>query len=125
MNWPKRFREWRRALKVAHHAVPWWRMGLAILSGPVPRKVWRERMRYGCYQCPLFNKEFRTCRGAIPQLAHLGCSCYVPFSAMTAEPYAGGCWGRATIGDTFGWGAYVFPSRWARISAPVRFLLRR
>lgn len=82
-------------------------------------------MRYGCYLCPIFNHERLTCRGAIPQVAHLGCDCFVAFSAITAEPYEGGCWGRAALGGDFGWGAYRFHSRWARLISPIRFLLRK
>jgi hypothetical protein len=38
-----------------------------------------------------------------------GCGCYVPFLALTKTPYTSadgkhaGCWGRATMGASFGW----------------------
>ncbi len=80
-------------------------------------------MRYGCYQCPLFDKEFLRCFSVHPDFYGTGCGCYVLFSALTAEPYVGGCWGRAAYGSNFGWGAYRFPSVWARIAAPFRFML--
>lgn len=36
-----------------------------------------------------------------------GCGCYVPFLALTKQPYTGpsgsGCWGRAVYGGDFGW----------------------
>lgn len=125
MHWSYRLAQWVIALHRAKHRVPWFGMIRAILSGPVPRSVWRERLRYGCYQCPVFNKELLTCRGAVPLVAHLGCDCFVPFSALTAEPYAGGCWGRAAIGNGFGWGTYRFKSRWDRLTSPIRFLIRK
>lgn len=125
MNWPFRLAQWVIALHFARQRIPWWGLVRAILSGPVPRQIWRERLRHGCYTCPLFNREHLTCRGVPKQVRHLGCDCFLPFSALTAEPYAGGCWGRAVIGPTFGWGTYVWPSRWAKWRATVRFILGR
>lgn len=124
MNWPLRLAQWVIALHVARQRVPWLGLLRAILSGPVPRAVWRRRLRYGCFQCPLFNRERLTCRGVPKQVRHLGCDCYVVFSAMTAEPYEGGCWGRAALGGDFGWGAVRIPW-WRRPLAVVRFVLRR
>lgn len=125
MNWPLRLAQWVIALHRARHRVPWLGMLRAILSGPVPRRVWRQRLRYGCYQCPVFDRERLVCRAVPRQIRHLGCDCFVPLSALTAEPYVGGCWGRAALGDTFGWGAYRWPSAWARLLATARFLLGR
>lgn len=125
MNWLFRLAQWVIALHYAKQRVPWFGMLLAILSGPVPRGVWRSRMRYGCYQCPLFNKDRLTCRGVFPPYDKHGCDCYLPLASLTASPYAGGCYGRAKFGGDFGWGAYVFPSRRARFLAPFRFMLGR
>lgn len=124
----RRLREWLTALRVAKNTagrLPWLTLLRAILSGVVPRAVWRERMRFGCYQCPVFNLELHTCRGVPKQFAHMGCDCYVVFEALFAEPYAGGCWGRAVVGGMFGWGAYRWRSRWEKLTSPIRFLLRR
>lgn len=96
-----------------------------MLTGPVPRKVWRERMRYGCFQCPLFNKPLLTCRGVVKPYDQYGCDCFLPFKALVAAPHKGGCYGREEFGGEFGWGAYVWPSRCARIVAPLRFALRK
>lgn len=123
MNWPFRLAQWVIALHVARQRIPWSGLARAVVSGPVPREVWRARMRYGCFQCPAFNHERLTCRGVPRQFQHLGCDCYVPFSALTAEPYPGGCWGRAALGVNFGWGAHVWPSRWAKVRATIVFLL--
>jgi hypothetical protein len=127
VNWPYRIGQWLVALHFARQRAPWWRMIRALMSGTVPRSVWRERMRYGCYQCPVFNKERLTCRGAVPQVSRLGCDCFIPLLALTAEPYisseGSGCWGRAALGGEFGWGAYKFPTRGARLVSPIRFLL--
>lgn len=126
MNWSRRFPEWLAALREEQRTagrVPWLTMARAVMSGVVPRRVWRQRIRT-CYACPVFNKEMLTCRGVPAQIAHLGCGCYVPFEALSAEPYVGGCWGRASIGDTFGWGAYRM-RWWERPWSVVRFVLRR
>jgi hypothetical protein len=125
MNWALRIAQWIIALHKAKHRIPLVGMFKAILSGPVPRKVWRERLRYGCYECVLFNKELLTCRGAMKPYDQWGCDCFLPFKAMSAEPHKGGCYGRETFKGDFGWGAYVWPSRWARIMAPIRFILRK
>lgn len=123
MNWPFRTAQWIIALHLVRQRIPWRTMILAILSGPVPRAVWRQRMRYGCYECPLFNHDRLTCRGVIEPYDQHGCDCFVPYSALTAEPYPSGCYGRAKFGEDFGWGAYRFPSWWDRIIAPIRFAL--
>lgn len=111
MNWRLRFREWLTALATARRTagkIPWLTLVLALLSGIVPRRVWRSRIRR-CFTCPLFTKDGFRCRGAIKAFEVWGCDCYIPFSALTAEPYEGGCYGRAKFSGEFGWGAYKYP----------------
>lgn len=129
MNSGRRLREWKVALRLAHGVVsiPWSKMLLAMLT-PVPKRIWRERIRR-CRTCPMFDNEHYICCGTFGPFAGIGCRCYLPFKAFSAEPYVGktatGCYGRALNGGDFGWGAYVFPSRREKWTAFVRFLLRR
>lgn len=128
MNWRRRLREWIAVIRFAHGKgaeIPWWGMFLAILSGPVPRAVWRQRMRQGCYKCVLFRRDLHACSSIHPRYLGLGCSCYTPFLALWAEPYPGGCIAKFWKNEDVGWPAYRFPSRWARLWAPVAFLLGR
>lgn len=128
MKWSKRFPEWLSALREEKRSagrIPWLTFARSVFSGTVPRHVWRQRLRYGCYQCELFNRAKHTCRGTVPPYDQHGCNCYIPFSALTAEPYPGGCYGRAKFGPDFGWGTYQFPSRMARLLSPLSFLMRR
>ncbi len=126
MNWC-RLTQWIAVLRLERGTgarIPW----LAMLRGmlaPVPRSVWRARLRYGCYQCPIFDNETLRCRSLHPDLIGLGCGCYVVFKALAPEPYAGGCWGRAKFGGTFGWAAHVWPSAMDRWLALPRFLMGR
>lgn len=127
MNWGRRIRQWLAALRMAGVTrVPWLGLLRAILSGPVPRRVWRQRLRYGCFQCPLYSKidGIPVCRSSHPDMLGIGCGCYLPFLAMSAEPYRGGCFGR-TLVDDIGWPAYRHPSFRARLLAPIRFLFGR
>lgn len=127
MNWRLRLQQWRNVLwreRGAGHPLPWLKMLRGILT-PVPRAVWRSRLRYGCYQCPIFDKATLTCSSVHPKLAGLGCGCFVPFKALAPEPYEHGCWGQAKFGSTFGWPAYVFPSMLDRWLALPRFLFGR
>ncbi len=123
----RRIREWLAVIRLERGTdvrIPWLKMLRGILT-PVPRAVWRERLRYGCYQCPIFDHETMRCRSVHPDLLGLGCGCYVVFTALVPEPYVGGCWGRAKFNDTFGWGAYAWPSRIDRWLALPRFLMRK
>jgi hypothetical protein len=127
LDWRYRLHQWQSVLRAERGAgtkIPWSKMVRGILF-PVPRAVWRARLRYGCYQCPIFDKERLACKSIHPQLKGLGCGCYVVFSALAPEPYEGGCWGRAKFKGDFGWGAYAFPSRLSKYTAFFRFLLRR
>jgi len=110
MNWRKRLRQWVAALRMAGvRNVPWLGLISAILSGPVPRSVWRARMRT-CMKCPLYSKPegVLICRSTHPDMLGLGCSCYLPFTAMTAKAYENGCFGR-DLEDTLGWPNYAWP----------------
>lgn len=131
MNWRRRIPQWITALRRAHGIgvpIPWLKMLRGILT-PVPRAVWRERLRYGCYQCPLFDKDNLICCGVMGPLKGIGCRCYLPFKALSAAPYEDknhrGCYGRVMFGDDFGWGEHVFASRWEILTALPRFLLGR
>lgn len=126
MNWRKRFAQWEAALIRAQRTagpLPWWTMIRAILGGVVPRSVWRARMRYGCAQCPVYDGVRKVCRGVVAPYDTMGCFCYTPLEALTAEPYPGGCWGAAQFGP-FGWEAYPM-GRLERWYSPIRFLLGR
>jgi hypothetical protein len=128
MNWRKRIPEWVAVLRFEHGAgvkIPWRHQFVALLSGPVPRDVWRDRLRNGCFKCVLFDKERMVCRGVVKPFNQWGCGCYLPFVALAAEPYKGGCYGRATFGYDFGWPAYHFRSRWSKMTAFWRFLRHR
>lgn len=127
MSWGLRLRQWIAALRLAGVAkVPWLGLLRAILSGPVPRRVWRQRLRYGCFQCPLYSKVngVMLCRSSHPDMLGIGCGCYLPFLAMAAAPYPKGCFGK-TLADDIGWPLYQHPSVWARLLAPLRFLCGR
>lgn len=131
----KRLREWADIVRWHHGSVSWLAMGLAILSGPVPRAIWRARMRK-CRQCPVHARRLlRDNHGILKwvglHLCHhqsgaqtLGCGCNTTFLALTAAPYPTGCWARETTkNDRDGWPAYVFPSRWAKVRAVWRFFV--
>lgn len=132
----KRLREWIGVLRWAHGrqvSIPWSKMLVAILSGPVPRSVWRSRIRT-CWKCPLFRRELvdpkrrlfiRACSSTHPDFVGLGCQCNTTMLALWAEPYPRGCIARFWGEMEMGWGAYRFPTRWRRFWAPVRFLLGR
>lgn len=135
MNWRQRLWEWREVLRWAHGAgikIPWLGMVRAILTGPVPRAVWRLRIRT-CWKCPLFRRELidkkkrlflRACSSVHPDFKGLGCQCSTTMLALSAEPYPGGCIAKFW-GSKLGWPAYRFPDRWSRIAAVWRFMLGR
>lgn len=126
MKWRKRIKQWFEVLRWAHGRdvkIPWLGLVRALLSGPVPRAVWRERLRYGCYRCILFNGKYRACSSTHPRHLGVGCSCYLPFAALTAQPYEHGCFGYETLEGRIGWPAYRWPSRWAKARAIICFIL--
>ncbi len=109
-----------------------WHMAKALWSGPVPRSVWRQRILRHCNGCPCFDREARqhpdgrkwrlnACAGPHGS----GCGCWVPAVALSANPSGNGCWLRSVDATEGGWPAYRFPSFWARILAPFRFLCGR
>lgn len=76
-------------------------MGRAIRSGRVERKVWRERIRYGCLKCPI--RTGHVCE-VVDGDRVFGCGCYVPFKAMAKAPYPKGCWAKQNAPESgLGW----------------------
>ena len=131
MNW-RRFKQWLEVLALERRAagrLPWLTMLAAILSGVVPRAVWRERMRT-CMRCPLYSTvegktgRLHLCKSTHPDMLGVGCGCAVNVSALSARPYFYGCYGR-DIDSSLGWGAHVWPSRWARVRSIVDFAMRK
>jgi hypothetical protein len=118
MHWGRRLKHWLYALKLAGASkVPWLGMLQALMSGPVPREVWRQRMRT-CMTCPLYSTEqmpgttkrtdrVHLCRSIHPQMLGVGCQCAVNIVALTADPYGkAGCYGR-NLDPELGWPVYV------------------
>lgn len=123
----KRLKQWFYALRLAGVSqVPWFGLLQAILSGPVPRKIWRARLRYGCFKCPLYSKDngVMLCKSSHPDMLGLGCGCYLPFTALWANPEGAGCFGQSIDLD-LGWPPYYWPSRWARIKSTLDFIFNR
>jgi hypothetical protein len=135
MRWRKRIKQWVAVIRLAHGdkaKIPWVRMAFAVLTGIVPREVWRARMRR-CMTCPLYSTVqpagttkrtdlLHLCKSTHPRFAGLGCHCAVNIAAVTANPYGQGCFGR-TLNDTLGWGAYVWSSGWSKLRAVICFIL--
>lgn len=130
----RRIKQWLVALRLAGVTrVPWLGMAMAVLGGPVPRAVWRQRMRHGCFQCPLWSSvqmpgttkgtdRVHLCKSTHPDMLGMGCNCYLPFLAWWTEPYPGGCVGQS-IDPSLGWGAYRYPSLWAQLRGVLDFIL--
>jgi hypothetical protein len=108
MRWTKRFYEWKAIYDHEAKATPAWRLwikiGLALSSGIVPKRVYIRRLRT-CYRCPVYDPIRKACRPRSEAFRHLGCGCYVPFTAMSAAPYEAGCWGRQ-VNPQIGWPRY-------------------
>ncbi len=135
LAWGKRIAEWRAVMAHKGVNVSVLALARAVLSGPVPADVWRDRMRV-CLRCPVFNHELKACHKRIndgPYHRDLGCNCYTPFLALTAAPYTkeGGCWAREVTKEAQpqsakeGWGAYIFKSQLEKIRAVFRFVFAR
>lgn len=82
----------------------WWPIIRALLTGYAGKRVWRQRMQT-CLNCPIYDRQFRRCRGPMMHGVRTGCGCYVVFQAATKAPYRKGCWGRQVVGGLFGWPA--------------------
>lgn len=116
LRWWRRLKQWRAVVieeaLSSDHRPSLLKMLRAVLTGQVDRARWRARIRT-CRKCPIYDGELRRCRGpytGVVGVKPAGCGCYVPFLALTKEPYRGahgtprnGCWGRATMGGSFGW----------------------
>jgi hypothetical protein len=100
-------------------AVAVWRMLRAIVSGPVPADVWRNRVRK-CGRCPVRSDDW-VCFRQLSDGRMLGCRCDLAFLCLSAAPYPKGCWAHE-ITEHEGWPAYRYPSRWAKIRAFFRFI---
>lgn len=132
----KRFRQWFYALRLAGAAhVPWFGLLQAILSGPVPRKIWRARLRYGCFKCPLYSSvqipgtkkrtdRLHLCRSTHPDMLGVGCGCDLHMTSLWANPHGAGCYGQDLDPD-LGWPPYYWPSRWTRIKSTLDFIFNR
>lgn len=123
LDWRLRLTEWQAVLKKEHRKGSWKGMLKAILSGPVPRRVWQSRMRI-CLKCPIYNPTLKQCRCPIRGFEHMGCGCYAPFEAMWSAPYPKGCWA-AQDNQALGWPAYRRSGSWPRTKAVLGFLLGR
>lgn len=98
----KRLKEWLTVMREERVQVNVWKIVKALTRGRVTRAQWRERMRV-CGKCPIYDRTQHKCR-----FQDLGCGCWVPAMGWMREPYRGengrGCWGRAVVGEGFGWG---------------------
>lgn len=120
INWRKRIAEWRAVMARKEIKVSARVLFHALLSGPVPPDVWRDRIRT-CLRCELYNAELKACHRQLQDGRIVGCGCYVPFKAFTANPYGDGCWGHS-IAVYVGWPKYVFISTRAKWRAVWRFI---
>lgn len=135
IHWHRRLREWRTVVWKERSSLSVPRLLRAALSGPVPRQVWRQRMRYGCGRCPIHARKLirvngvltwtglHACRGEFGDVK-LGCGCLTTAVALTANPYGDGCWAHS-IEPGEGWPKHEFASRWAKWRAVIRFIFSR
>lgn len=103
----RHLRSWLAVLREERRSFSLLKAIRALRSGRVDPVVWRRRMEV-CRRCKIFDRELMRCRGPRVNGVELGCGCYVPVLALTKAPYSGpggiGCWGRAALGERFGWG---------------------
>jgi hypothetical protein len=131
LNARKRIPEWRAVVRIYQEQrgpLPFWHLFKAILAGPVPRSVWRERLLKGCKNCPVFCREEqamldgRKCKlNACAGPYGSGCGCWCPTVALSANPGVNGCWGADNGDGSFGWPAYRFTSLWHRVKVTIGF----
>lgn len=100
LKW-KRVKEWREVLKEEGRSMgpkQWWHLlceaGNAILY-PVGRAKYTHRLTV-CQRCPIYDRGLKRCRPYTGSA--LGCSCYVPYRAVSPAP----CWLRERFPDQ-GW----------------------
>lgn len=133
IHWHRRLREWRTVVWKERASLSAPRLLRAILSGPVPREVWRRRMRT-CGKCPIHARQLIRVNGVLTWVglhacrydhggAKLGCGCLTTAVALTANPYGKGCWGHSVTDDE-GWPAHHWPSRWAKWRAVAGMIFR-
>lgn len=84
-----RYRQWVEVLREERRVLTVKMLVLAIRGlrrRPLLRQAMACRIRT-CHRCPLYDRSLRRCRPYSG--SPLGCGCYVPFLAATAEH----CWG--------------------------------
>ncbi len=115
IHWRKRLREWRTVVWKERASISPWRLLRAAMSGPVPREVWRQRMRT-CGRCPVSSRKLIRVNGVLTWTGlhacraeygdvKLGCGCLTTAVALTANPYGNGCWAHS-ITENEGWGPH-------------------
>ena len=78
-----------------------------------------------CLTCDLCSREngVLLCKSTHPDMLGVGCGCYLPYTAMWANPYPpGGCYGRSLDPD-LGWPAYEFKDCGERLANVLDFIL--
>lgn len=120
LNWKRILSEWAHVARQHAGLSSGVTMAAAILSGPVPADVWRDRIRV-CLKCPILDRETMACRRVLSDGSTLGCGCHAPLLALTAAPYPKGCFARQ-LTEREGWPIYTFPSRRAKIRAVWQFI---
>lgn len=120
LHWKRRLSEWVVVARKHHGLASGLTMLRALMSGPVPADVWRSRIRV-CLRCPVLSRSDWACHAVLADGRVCGCKCYVPYLALTAVPYEGGCWAHQ-YAPPAGWPAYKFPSFRAKVAAVFRFL---
>lgn len=95
-------KEWIAVIREERGELHVWPMVRALLTGYAGRRVWTRRMRT-CQRCPIYDRQFRRCRGPRFNGLTTGCGCYVVFQAATRAPYQRGCWGFEASDGTIGW----------------------
>lgn len=120
MKWLRRIPQWLSVLRLERSTLSLRAIIRALASGPVPRAVWRNRLKT-CRACPVFNPATRQCRRFLNGNA-IGCGCWLPLKALTAAPYPKGCWGFTVMSGNLGWPAHEFLSRHQKRRAILGFI---
>ena len=104
----RRLMEWARVGALAGRRIKITTLWRYWYGPRVPDAIWRERLRT-CSQCVIYDRSLHRCNAETP-IGEVGCGCWCPAVAKMPAPYASekgrGCWGRATMGEGFGWGEF-------------------